>query len=78
VDWAWSAQAISGFFEAVEKAVMLQDFLHTDGRFDGLEVNEQGFGHSYSCVGYLVVKNQCGSGIEPLPWEAYYPRQSTR
>jgi hypothetical protein len=27
---------------------MFQDLLHGDGRFDGLEVNELGFGHGIS------------------------------
>ena len=41
VDRAWTAQAVSTFFEPVKQAVMLEDLLHSDGRFDGPEVNER-------------------------------------
>src|ERR1035437_3188778 len=34
-------QAVSTSFEPVEQTVMLQHFLHCEGRFDGLEVNKR-------------------------------------
>src|ERR1017187_2754109 len=34
-------QAVSASFEPVEQTVMLQHFLHCEGRFDGLEVNKR-------------------------------------
>jgi hypothetical protein len=42
----WAGQTIATAFELVEEAIMFQDFLHGDGRFDSLEVNELGFGHN--------------------------------
>src|ERR1035437_2556133 len=34
-------QAVSTSYEPVEQTVMLQHFLHCEGRFDGLEVNKR-------------------------------------
>jgi hypothetical protein len=41
VDRAGTAQAVSAPFESVEKTVMLEQLLHGDGRFNGLEINKR-------------------------------------
>ena len=41
MDRAGATKAISTLFEALKEAIMLEDLLHGDGRFDGLEVNKR-------------------------------------
>jgi hypothetical protein len=53
------AQAVSAPFELVKQAVVLKHLLHGDGRFDGLEVNELCFGHSFTPV--FICGEHCGS-----------------
>jgi hypothetical protein len=59
MDRTRAIEAVSAPLEPVREAIVFQDLLHGDGRFDGLEVNELCFGHIYSSS-YVVLVNCCG------------------
>jgi len=41
VDRAWAVQAVAAALELVEQAIVFKHLLHSNGRFNGLEVNKR-------------------------------------